>query len=335
MRYIGNKTKLLEFITENIIDTLQDKIDLSGINKLFDLFSGIGTVSEHLKQYFNIVGNDLLYSSYLTTKVKLQGENIDIPNKLYVDLNRQKVNGFITTNYSEGSDRLYFSKINGQKIDGIRLYLESLKNKNEITIDQYEYLLYCLLVTVHGVSNTTGVYGAFLKKLQSNALNELKIEKQPIKKSGRKHECYNKDCIELLGDIRENDIVYIDPPYNSRQYVSNYHLLDTIIKYDNPEIKIVGKNKSKSVTGLRKDIPSSKWCSKKNIKAELEKILGCHSRFIFMSYNTEGLINEEEIKELFEKYGTLTIKRKCHKKYKSNKNENNKNIEELLFCLVK
>ena len=113
--------------------------------------------------------------------------------------------------------------------------------------------------------------------------------------------------------------------------------METIVKYDNPDIKILGKeeNKRESVSGLPENLPVSKWCSKDKIKGEIKKILSSKSKYIFMSYNTEGLITEEEIKQIFENYGTLTIMRQEYKRYKSNKHKKDKKIEELLFCLIK
>jgi len=340
MRYIGNKTNLLKFLEESIYETLKvNNIDIKTINKFYDLFSGTGSVAEHFKNIFNVVGNDLLLSSYLITNVKLFSKKpcSKVLDEIFNSINTKEVEGFITEKYSEGGKRLYFSKENGKKIDGIRIYLE--ENKHKLSSEEYEYIIYCLLEEVHKVSNTTGVYGAYLKKLSSNALNVINIKELPIINSTKEHKCYNLDCIDFLEEINENDIIYIDPPYNSRQYGSNYHLLETIVKYDNPDIKILGKEEKKreSVSGLPENLPVSKWCSKVHIKGEIKKILSSKSKYIFMSYNTEGLITEEEIKQIFENYGTLTIKRVEYKRYKSNKHKEDKDkkIEELLFCLIK
>jgi adenine-specific DNA-methyltransferase len=332
MRYIGNKTNILHWI-KNCIDNFLEE-DRDNINTFYDLFSGTGSVSEYFKNDYNIVGNDILISSCIITKAKLLN---DIPSESTIDyhisiLNTITNNGFITEKYSEGS-RLYFSKINGQKIDGIMQYLIDQKDKKIIDINTYHYLLYCVLDSIHKISNTTGVYGAYLKTLSSNAKKDLIIQKLDIISSNKTHHCYNLDSIDLLDKVKENDIIYLDPPYNSRQYGSNYHLLETIIKYDNPTIKQINGNES--ITGLREDIISSKWCSKKYIKEELTKVLECKSKYICMSYNNEGLLTETEIKTLMENYGNVTIFKTIHKKYKSNKNNNKKEIEEILFCLKK
>ena len=329
MRYIGNKNSLIDFIKETISDTIGD----TPINKLYDLFSGTGGVAEAFKTNYNVVGNDLLISSYIITKARLLGE---IPTNIdhIVDIiNTKEYEGIISKYYSEGSGRLYFSKQNGLKIDGMRLYIEELLTNKIINQNEYYYLLYCLLEAVHKVSNTTGVYGAFLKKLSANAIKTIKFNTLDIIDSKMSHECYNDDCLNLIQSINENDILYLDPPYNSRQYGSNYHLLETLVKYTIPNIKIV-KDKE-SITGLTQDLPKSKWCSKRDLLKELTKIIESKSKYIFISYNTEGLVSESDISTLLSKYGTVVVKRKSHKKYKSNVNDNKKLVEELIFCLVK
>lgn len=330
MRYLGNKTKLLSWIKECIFETLDSNINTT--NKFYDLFSGTGSVSEYFKNDFNIVANDLLLSSYTITKAKLLKEKPENIPEILQELNTKEEEGFILEKYSEGN-RLYFSKKNGRKIDGILQHIIKLKNEAKINEETYIYLLYCVLLGINKISNITGVYGAFLKKLSPNATKDLEIKEIDIIESDKIHEVFNIDCIDLLDNINENDIVYIDPPYNARQYGTNYHLLDTIVKYDNPDIKII--RNQESVSGLRNNIEKSKWCVKREVKNEFEKILNCKAKFIFMSYNNEGLMTESEIKDIVEKYGSYKIYKKIYKKYKSNTNNNKKEIIEFLICCIK
>lgn len=331
MRYIGNKTKLLDFIYE----TISEHTDIYSISKFYDLFAGTGAVSNHMRIKYNIVANDILKSSYFVNKGLLQNKPI-LPENIFNILNNLQEEGFIYNNYSEtGSNRLYFSEENGKKIDGIRNYLFSEKKNKNLSMEQFEYLMYCFIYAIHKVSNTTGVYGAYLKKLNGVAKNRLVLEELDIIETDKTIEVYNKNCIDLLEKIEENDIVYIDPPYNSRQYNSNYHLLETIVSDVDPKIKIV-KGKE-SVSGLPDNIEDSKssWCSKGLIEKEIEKIGNCKSKYVFMSYNNEGLISIEKIGEIFGKYGKVIIKKMDHKKYKSNINSNKSTVEEVIICRLK
>ena len=331
MRYIGNKNKLLEFIDETINEIIKNK----KIDKFYDLFAGTGSVSNHMKTKYNIISNDILKSSYLVNKGLLQNKP-ELPENIFNILNKLEAEGFIYNNYSEtGSNRLYFSEQNGKKIDGIRNYLFSELESKNLNSEQFEYLMYCFIVAIHKVSNTTGVYGAFLKKLNGVSKNMLIIEELDIIETNKSINVYNCNCIDLLEEINENDIVYIDPPYNSRQYNSNYHLLETIVNNVNPKIKIV-KNKE-SVSGLPDNIENSKslWCSKNLIEQEIEKIANCKSKYVFMSYNNEGLISINKIENIFGKYGKVIVKKIDHKKYKSNTNSNKSTVEEVIICRLK
>jgi adenine-specific DNA-methyltransferase len=136
----------------------------------------------------------------------------------------------------------------------------------------------------------------------------------------------------LLDQI-EADIFYLDPPYNQRQYAPNYHLLETIAKYDNPEIK--------GVTGLRANYENqkSKFCNVTTALQELEKIakLGKYKTLI-LSYNNEGIIPQNEILSMLSKYGKIELQEFDYLRFKSNNNgesKHKKHIKEQLYILQK
>ena len=125
----------------------------------------------------------------------------------------------------------------------------------------------------------------------------------------------------------------MDPPYNSKQYSTNYHLLETISRYDNPVIK--GK------TGLRVcNKQKSKFCSKPQVKQVFEELISnADFKYIFLSYNDEGLMKLEDIKRILEKYGEYRYFATNYKKFKSDKDKNRNykksSTIEYLHCLIK
>ena len=109
------------------------------------------------------------------------------------------------------------------------------------------------------------------------------------------------------------DVLYLDHPYNQRQYFPNYHILETIAKYDNPAIK--------GVTGMR-DYSDTKslFCNKRTCLNELASLLqGCNVEYVLMSYNNEGLLSEDSIMTLFGNYGNVIKYEMSHDKYSSKK----------------
>ena len=339
MRYLGNKTKLLNWIYEHIKNIHNDSTHTLSF---YDLFSGTGAVSEKIKQMCNVVSCDNLISSNIVTHMKLLNAipeytllgGIDTVLQILNSKDNLHSQGDIFNLYSENgtSGRLYFSEENGKSIDYIRTTIFTWKDSNKINEKEYIYLMGCFIISIHKVANTTGVFGAHLKKLNSVSKKTLCLKKYPVIPSNFKHTAYHDDNRNILSKIKEDDIVYLDPPYNSRQYGSNYHLLETIVTNKDIIIKIK-KNGQESVTGLTYNLPTSDMCSKRKIVNELEKYCSCSAKYIFLSYNDEGLLSKEEIEKIMNTYGTVTIHKKEYKRYCSN--INNKIIYEYLFCLIK
>lgn len=309
MRYLGNKTRMLEKIDDFI---KRNKID----GTVFcDLFSGSASVCDHFKDRYQIIANDILKSSFCFTKAKVT--NSDIPsfsnfkqihgvdifeyftNKDYP----KKDNHFLWKNYSPEGGRQFFTEEVANKIDGIRLELDSLLKKKEIDEHEFEFLLASLLETTMGLSNTTGTYEAFLKIWDSRAhktfvLEPLSLEKRPL--FSNENIVYNEDSNILIKKIK-GDILYLDTPYTITDYSSAYHLLETIALYDNPEIR--------GLTGRRVKKPEKSKYSIENKVAEAYEDLIKHANFkhIVISYSTQSLLPIDSLVSILEKYSDSEI----------------------------
>lgn len=332
MNYIGSKKSLIPFIKETILDKIEYE---NKENIVFaDLFAGTGIVGAVFReQGFKVISNDIQYYSYVINKHLLQTTD-EIGEDLFKHLNDLNgVEGFIYNNYcmGSGSERNYFTDYNGKKCDSIRLEIERLREENLISSETYFYLLASLIESIDKVANTASVYGAFLKTIKKSASKNFKLELLPII-NGPKGEVYNMDIIDLLDKIK-GDILYLDPPYNGRQYASNYHVLETIAKYDNPILK--GK------TGLRNyENQKSDFCSKVKVKDAFRQLIEkAKFKHIFLSYNNEGLMSLNEIKELFSEYGEYQVFSTDYKRFKAdsdlNRNHNANSTIEYLHYLKK
>lgn len=342
MRYIGNKTNLLK----NINEVIKDNCD--GNEKVFcDLFSGTSSVARFFKNRFKIISNDILYFSYVLQKATIENNEVPsfkkIKNKLNTEnildylettsIKNKKYNTFIHDNYSPNDtcERMYLTPENAKRIDYIRTTIEKWKKENLINENEYFYLLATLIEGVPFVSNITGTYGAYLKDWDKRALNQFEMIRLNVIDNNEENECYREDANELIKKIT-GDILYIDPPYNSRQYLPNYHLLETIARYDKPNIK--GK------TGIRTyDKEKSNYCIKAKVYSELEELI-CNARFkhISMSYNQEGILKKEEIEHILKKYGEKNTYKFYKIPYKQYQNKLTKKIEkhyEYIFYIKK
>lgn len=325
MRYYGAKTKLLPFIEQVV-----KKTGVNGASNFVDLFAGTSAVGRHFKKLgYTVISNDTLEFSYAIAKtyIELNKEpqfkklrsylKLKSGNKVLFDyLNKlqYRKNGFMFENYSPNGNRKYFSDENAQRIDTFRYLFEEWKDEKKITELEYYYLITSLLSGVNLVSNVSGTYGAYLKTWDKRALNPLKLEAIEIIPSKNKNKVYKRDANELIKEIH-SDILYLDPPYNSRQYASNYFILELIAEgWFKTKPEIYGE------TGMRKyDHQKSKYCSKNSALSALEDLIlnSTNARYILLSYNNEGVIPQQAIHQMLSQIGTLETFTENHKRYKS------------------
>ena len=314
MNYIGSKYKLSDFISSSVKSIVGE--DLS--DKIFcDLFAGTGVVGRNFKKEVKkVISNDMEFYSYVLNKNYIENHEF-LDNEIYIkELNETNgEEGFIFNEYSENgkANRLYFSEHNGKKIDAIRTKIEFWKTEKKISSALYYFLLASLLESADKVANTASVYGAFLKKIKKSAQKELILEPAIFEINSHSHEVYNEDSNILIKKIK-GDILYLDPPYNAREYGANYHLLNTIAKYDNFTPK--GK------TGLR-DYSKSAFCKKKEVEKSFDDLIkNANFKYIFLSYNNEGIMSSETIKKILSNYGKYDLLTTEYQRFRADKKEN-------------
>lgn len=304
MRYLGNK----ESIVENIINVLERHNLLNNNMTFFDAFCGTGTVSDYLKNYYRIILNDNLLFPVLFSKGRILSQTISF-EKLgfdpisYFNNNTNIICGFFTKNYApQYSGRMYFSDFNAGRIDYFRNEIDNWFNLQLITDDEYAYLIGCLLESVSKVANVAGVYGAYLKHWDSRAIKEIKfipIESNRSNNVPMIKKTYNSNLIDIIENV-ECDILYLDPPYTKNKYSVQYHLLETLVRNDNPVLK--------GITGTR-DLSwiSQAWSTKNQVEIEFEKVIATtKAKYIIMSYSSDGLMSKDFIMNV--------LKRHCYDK---------------------
>ena len=192
---------------------------------------------------------------------------------------------------------MYFSKENAGRIDFFREIIEKWYESDKITNNEFAYLLACLLESVSGISNTAGVYGAFLKHWDKRALKPIifnRIDSSPG--IAKNIEVLNSRIEDIISDI-DCDILYLDPPYTQNQYGTQYHLLETLILNDNPILsKITG---SRPTTSMR-----SQWSKNYYAHVLFDKIIaGTKAKYVILSYNNDGFMSKDFIETTMKRYG--------------------------------
>jgi adenine-specific DNA-methyltransferase len=313
MNYIGSKLKLSDFIEASVRETAGDIEDAV----FCDIFAGTGIVGRRFKPLCKkVISNDIEYYSYVLNRNYI-GNSADFEQKRLIDeLNGlEGVEGFVYRHYSLGGhgERQYFSDANAKKIDAIRQKIEAWREQGSVDEDQYFFLLASLIESADKVANTASVYGAYLKKLKRSAQRALVLEAAGFDTAGDGHEVYQEDANGLIGRI-SGDILYMDPPYNQRQYGANYHMLNTIARYDTFTPR--GK------TGLR-EYARSDYCKKSVVLERFEALIReADFRYIFLSYNNEGLMQSQEVEAIMSRYGRYRLATTGYQRFKADKTEN-------------
>lgn len=314
MNYIGSKQKLNSWLLENISHVVKNPL-----NEIVfcDLFAGTGAVGRRFKPLVKqVIANDIEFYSYILLQNYI-GNHKQVDFEEYINqLNALPgKKGFIFENYCEGGSagRLYFSNENGQKIDAMRIQIDRWKTDKTIQDELYYFLLASLIESADKVANTASVYGAYLKHIKKSAAKTLVLEPALYEVTKNAHQVFQEDANTLIKKI-SGDVLYLDPPYNARQYGANYHLLNTIAKYDT----FVPQGK----TGLR-SYEKSNYCKKGEVAKSFEELIkNAQFQYVFLSYNNEGLMTEEEVKTILKRYGNYTLKTKKYQRFKADKTEN-------------
>lgn len=343
MRFIGSKIQLLENIKQVIDENVQSA------EVFCDLFSGTSCVARYFKQWYTVYSNDVLYFSYVLQKGTIEnngymefkglkdiiGEKTPIEFLNDIELDKMEelsqLKRFCQNTYAPTGGRMYITDENALKIDYARIMVESWKTQGYINENEYFYLVASIVEGVPYVSNISGTYGAYHKTWDKRAHKNFELIDLEITSNNKDNRCFNIDGVELLKEI-SGDVLYLDPPYNARQYLPNYHVLETVAKYDYPEVK--------GVTGQRPyENQKSKFCSKKYAMEEFEKaITNANFKHIILSYSTDGLMNVEDIEFIMKKHGiesSFKLYEIPYRRFKSRDLNKEDKLKELLFYIQK
>lgn len=338
MRYLGSKDKLLPAIQS----LLSEKGLLNSSYRFFDAFCGTGAVANSLKDVFRLIINDSMHWSVEYAKGRIIGkkctfQNLGFDPFKYFSDTQDIEKGFFYNNYSPGgSERMYFTPENAGRIDYIRSTIGKWKESGLISDDEFAYLLYCLIEGVSGVSNTAGVYGAFLKHWDPRSQNKLRLT--PIADSlfdisdSQYHvEAHCAKIEDIISQI-DCDILYLDPPYTQNQYGTQYHLLETLMLNDNPSIS--------RITGSRPVAPmKSLWSKDIHSHVLFDYVVAnTKAKYIILSYNNDGFMSREFIEATLKRYGkhdTYRFIEIDYKKYNNFKCRGREGHREYLFFIEK
>ena len=326
LNYIGSKHLLFDTIYKDILDktgyeTLKGRV-------VGDVFSGTGIVSWNMRQLgAETHSNDAeLYSFYVTKAMALCSYTPRVAAVISgLNTDASRVSGFITRTYSpyEGCERQFFTIENAERIDFMRNSIRAM----DLSDHERAFLLASLVVSADAVSNVPAVYGMYLKQFKAKALKTLVL--LPVHTLDRLPEALstvqNLDVLQLV--TPRMHVAYLDPPYNERQYSKNYFPLNVICGED---MAVHGK------TGIPDECFVSPFCSRRVAADVFEQLVErTNATWIFISYNSEGIVSRDAFTALLEKFGEVSVTEFDYKRFKSFSYNEDKRVTEYLFCLHK
>jgi adenine-specific DNA-methyltransferase len=319
MRYIGNKTRLLPFILRTL--------NKGGIpvGSVHDAFAGTASVSRALKaDGWRVHASDLLMSSYVFQRAYVVADCADpLLSEMARDLaGLAPREGFISRHFSpaggsESEGRMYFTPANAGRIDASREELEVWRRAGQVGEDSYYLLLAAIIEGADRVANTAGVYASYMKRWQPNARRAFGVVPEVPVKGSQPAQAHLMDAIDAAKSIGEVDLLYIDPPYNSRQYVAYYHIPEILARGwadDAPAIR--GK-----VGLLAGEEGRSQWSHGRRVQQLFSALLSATTAaHALVSFNSEGHLTPEALLALLTKAsvdGKVSHFRQRYRRYRA------------------
>jgi len=335
LNYIGSKFQLLDWLHDSIL-AKTGWTDFRG-KTVADLFAGTGIVSAFFRsKKARVISNDAELYSAVITEAFTSGRYTETVKEGIAKLNgelgakmHEEFRGPIARIYSpaDGGERMFFTSDNARRIDYLRARIEETQG---ISASEKNFLLASLLLSADAVSNVPAVYGCYLKNFKAKANKPLLLT--PIHTDGFPAVAGSRTTrANVIGLPVEADAVYLDPPYNERQYSKNYFPLNSIaLKPEEAEaIPVKGK------TGIPEGCFLSPFCRREpEVLAAFREVLkGLRAEWVFLSYNSEATVSREALTKMLEEFGEVSVLEKDYKRFKSFEYNEKGCVVELLFCL--
>jgi adenine-specific DNA-methyltransferase len=358
VRYIGNKTRLLPF--------LSDVLGQIGVapGRAHDAFAGTAAVGRALKESgWRVQSSDVMTYSYVFQRAYVVARRGPDARRVAAgdpDVRRARSHmpplndglsilaeylsnwvepehGFISQHFSAKSGRMYFTNDNAMRIDAARHALHRWREAGLVSDDAYYLLLAAIIEGADRVANTAGIYAAYIKQWQPNATKTFRLQPAPPVSRAGGSRAYRDDAAAVAKKIGPIDLLYVDPPYNSRQYSGYYHIPELIATGWFGVLPVL-----KGKTGLPVHRPpASEWCNKAGAAKALGQLLeATGARHVLVSYNTEGILPADDFFDILGRHAVAPVQQfvRPYKRYRADQNGERRQykadgVDELVYYL--
>ena len=303
IKYIGSKRVLAPLIVSAVAR-------VPGARTVADLFSGTSRVGHALKRAgFRVLAND--HNAYAETLARcyVEADREDVhadAARLVAELNRLRGRpGYFTATFCERAR--FFQPRNGARIDAIR---EAIARKS-LPRALEAVLLVALMEAADRVDSTTGVQMAYLKRWAPRAANDLELRVPavlPVARHGRGR-AHRLDALAAARRL-EADVAYLDPPYNQHSYRGNYHIWETLVRWDKPEVY--------GTACKRVDCREvrSRFNSRPAFAEAMASLLAAvRAPVILLSFSDEGYLSRPQIESMLARRGHVAVIERDYPRY--------------------
>ena len=294
IKYLGSKRALLP--------VLEKLFSSSGAKSSLDLFTGTTRVASAMKQLgMGVTAVDTAsYSEVLAkTFIELDARGCDRGelSAAVSRLNRVPGEaGYFTKAFCE--EARFFQIKNGIRIDTIRNLIESDYKSSWL----YYPLLASLLIATDKIDSTTGVQMAYLKTWSRRSSLDLELKvPELIAGTGKS---IMADANDVVAKLPEVDLAYLDPPYNQHRYFGNYHIWETLVRWDSPEYYGIANKR----VDTRNQINKSAFNSKLTMPEALRRLISdLKAKTLVLSYNNESWLSRRELTDMCSRFERVEI----------------------------
>ncbi|TIC84794.1 DNA methyltransferase [Nocardioides sp. GY 10113] len=295
IKYLGSKRTLVPVLAELAVG--------AGARTAVDLFTGTTRVAQELKRRgLQVTATDLAsYSAVFSDcYVAADAGRVDLA-ALDAELARLDalpgVEGYVTATFCERAR--FFRPANGRRIDAIR---DAIERDHPPGSALRPILLTSLLLAADRVDSTTGMQMAYLKEWAPRSLRDLRLLRPALLPGSGRTE--RGDAMLTVGRLPDADFAYVDPPYNHHRYFSNYHIWETLVRWDRPEHYGVACKR----IDVRDDATRSVFNSRAAMPGALAELLRrLRAEVVVVSYNDEAWVSAAEIEAMLREAGHAEV----------------------------
>ena len=294
IKYLGSKRTL--------VPLLRQIISIETATSAADLFTGTTRVARGFKEAgAHVTAVDTASYAFVLAKTLIELDkslvNLTELSDAIAELNSLSGEvGYFTETYCLTSR--YFQPQNGARVDAIRNRIESAYKSSWL----YEPLLTSLMLATDKVDSTTGIQMAYLKNWSKRSFNSIKMQMPELLDGPGV--ALQTDALQAAKTMNPVQVAYLDPPYNQHRYFANYHIWETLVRWDAPATYGIANKRLDVRTKDHRSLFNSKPAMPAALRDLVREV---KAETIVLSYNNESWLDRDELIDICSVKGHVEV----------------------------